>query len=115
MPNLNNLKFRQPKFVTPKSPAPWDVAAALAELEKDAFNALVKEPAEATGLPVLPQIPGPATLLSMVTVPLQGMAGQVTQGAGGGGGGTTTTTAAARTQGGQGQGGQVPQTRRGEA
>jgi hypothetical protein len=62
---------RMVKFVTPKSPAPWDVASALSEMEHDAYQALVKEPAEAAGLPPAPELPGPAALASMFTAPLQ--------------------------------------------
>ncbi len=76
---------RQPRFVTPRSPAPWDVVAALGEMEKDAYNALIKEPAEAAGIPLPPEVPGPAAISSMVVGPLQQVFGGLTQGNLGGG------------------------------
>lgn len=77
--NLNQIKApfpkRAPKLVTPKSAAPWDVAAAITAIEHDAYEALVKEPAEAAGITPLPELPGPGTLISMVVSPLQNLFG----------------------------------------
>jgi len=73
---------RMVKFVTPKSPAPWDVASALSEMEHDAYQALVKEPAEAAGVPAPPELPGPAALSSMFTAPLQTLFAGLGQGQG---------------------------------
>lgn len=93
--NLNQIKApipkRAPKFVTPKSPAPWDVAAAITAIEHDAYNALVKEPAEAAGITPPPELPGPGTLASMLVAPLQNLFGGLTKaGQGGQGGGQET-------------------------
>jgi hypothetical protein len=89
-PQFPQLKMpRQPKFVQPKSPLPWDVTAAAAEMEKELFNVLIKEPAQAAGIQPPPELPGPATLLNMATVPLQGILGQITQGGLFGGGGSS--------------------------
>lgn len=76
---------RAPKFVMPKSPAPWDVVAAITAIEHDAYQALVKEPAEAAGITPLPELPGPGTLGSMLISPLQGFFGQLTKAGQGGG------------------------------
>ncbi len=76
---------RQPRFVTPRSPAPWDVASAMGEMEHEVYNALIKEPAEAAGIPAPPELPGPAVISSMVITPLQTFFGGLVQGNLGGG------------------------------
>lgn len=82
---------RVPKLVMPKSPAPWDIAAAITAVEHDVYQALIKEPAEAAGITALPELPGPGTIASMFTAPLQGLLGGLTK-AGQGGGTTPTPT-----------------------
>lgn len=86
--NMNQIKVpfprRAPTFVTPKSPAPWDLAAAQAAFEHDAYEALIKEPAEAVGITPLPELPGPGALTSMLVAPLQNFFGGLTKGQGGG-------------------------------
>jgi hypothetical protein len=80
---------RMPAFSTPKSPAPWDIMEAMTQMEHDAYEALVKEPAEAAGITPPPEIPGPGTFASMAASPLQNLLGGLTkagQGAAGGGG-----------------------------
>lgn len=85
--DLNQIKVpipkRVPKMVTPKSPAPWDIAQAITTVEHDAYTALVKEPAEAAGITPPPEIPGPGTALSMMLGPLQNLfSGMIKQGGG---------------------------------
>lgn len=84
--NINQIKApipkRAPKLVTPKSPAPWDIAAAITAMEHDAYRALIKEPAEAAGITPPPELPGPGTLGSMLVSPLQGFFAGLTKGAG---------------------------------
>ena len=95
--NMNQIRApipkRAPKFVMPKSPAPWDLAAAITAIEHDVYQALVKEPAEAAGITPLPELPGPGTLVSMVVSPLQNLLGGLTKvGPGGQGGGQGAET-----------------------
>lgn len=100
--DLNQMKApipkRAPKFVAPKSPAPWDIATAITTMEHDAYAALVKEPAEAAGITPLPELPGPGTFASMLIAPLQNLFGGLTKQGGGQGNQTKRGTAGVEEQ-----------------